>query len=444
MDLGAKLAPFVSPHEGKYYVEHDAPFFRISSPPPTDPCIATDGHPGASFPPPGKLKHSYTVDARSSGSSQTSRKFELYCVNMADPAARQILTNLKIFALFFIEAATFNQLDDPEWTKNRWKLWLLFELAEYEAEVTVARDAASSWKRRSPYYTLAGFATSYRLYVTPDTDALSGLNFHHMTLDYKFDEAKCSIDYDTVGNQPSRERISQFVILPPWQGQSHGSQLYNAITNIWLKDNNVFEITVEDPNEDFDKLRDVNDLIRLNADSMFSNIRLPDAIPADRLTADSEVPLDLLLPAKPTLDTLRHKYKLAPRQFSRLLEMHLLGTIPSHNRSATRIVRKANSATKEDRHYYFWRLIVKDRLYKRNRDELRQIDAGDRVAKIDDLIPGIQTEYEQVLGTVKQRTPVGHVNGNASAVNTLSARKKRKVVSDDEDEEAESTKRAKV
>lgn len=400
------------------------------------------------FTPPGNLEASYTTN-------NGKKKFEIYSVNMTDPAANQILKNLKIFAHFFIEAATFNMLDDPDWSLRRWKLWLLYELVDFETDVA-PKNAPPKWKRHSSsYYMLAGFATSYRIYVTPDEDALEALSEQGMKPDYEIDIENIPESYDTITASPSRERISQFVILPPWQSQSHGARLYNAMTSSFLSDPTVFEITVEDPNEAFDKLRDINDLLRLNADPTFSTIHLPDTIDFQLLRSHMPVPLEILLPPQSVLSALRHKYNLAPRQFSRLVEMHLLSTIPRLNRSAARIIRKAKSATKEDRHYYFWQLVVKDRVFKKNRDELMQIDALERIDKVQALIPGIQVEYEIVLDVVRKVGAAGgagkggEVNGNrtvGASATVVAARKKRKVVLDDDEEEEEAggAKRAKT
>ena len=69
--------------------------------------------------------------------------------------------------------------------------------------------------------------------------------------------------YDRTNADLRRMRISQFVILPHYQGKSHGARLYDFIfTTFWNK-NNIREITVEDPNESFDDLRDRCDLRRL-------------------------------------------------------------------------------------------------------------------------------------------------------------------------------------
>ena len=58
-------------------------------------------------------------------------------------------------------------------------------------------------------------------------------------------------------------RLSQFLILPPYQSQGHGSELYNQVMQLALSRDNIVELTIEDPSEAFDRLRDTNDLKRL-------------------------------------------------------------------------------------------------------------------------------------------------------------------------------------
>ena len=60
-----------------------------------------------------------------------------------------------------------------------------------------------------------------------------------------------------------RMRISQFIILPPYQHHGHGSRLYEYIVQEMMKDTSVLEINVEDPNEAFTDMRDKSDLRRM-------------------------------------------------------------------------------------------------------------------------------------------------------------------------------------
>jgi histone acetyltransferase 1 len=379
------------------------------------------------------MLHSYTTNGR---------KFEIWCTNLLDPRALEILSNMRIFISFYIEGGTCNFLDDPAWTMERWKIFLVYEVLP-DTEPT------------SPPYCLAGFGTSYRnwvcssseilesFYAEPPSEAdLAATSFlSDKTLTETPNSSIRRDSYDPL-TAPSRERISQFLILPPYQHQSHGTHLYNTMTKIFLDDPSVFEITVEDPNEAFDDLRDYCDLARLTPDPKFSSLRLPDKLPPKLLEKSAKIPhADLV---DPDLSRqVRHKYKIAPRQFNRLLEIQLLSTIAPRHRSTSRITRKAQSLDPQDRQYYFWRLLVKTRLLWQNKDTLIQLDAEERVPKLEETLQGLQEEYERLLKGFERRKADGLAslgaersqNGaTAGASSGLQVRKKRKVVDDDEDD----------
>ena len=61
------------------------------------------------------------------------------------------------------------------------------------------------------------------------------------------------------------------IILPPYQRQSHGSQFYDAIFNNCLQDSSIQEITIEDPSEGFEDLRDRCDMKRLTDAGVFDD-----------------------------------------------------------------------------------------------------------------------------------------------------------------------------
>jgi histone acetyltransferase 1 len=56
-----------------------------------------------------------------------------------------------------------------------------------------------------------------------------------------------------------RARLSQFMILPPYQRSGHGSYLLKAVYAEYRADSKIKEITVEDCSEDMQALRDVTD-----------------------------------------------------------------------------------------------------------------------------------------------------------------------------------------
>ena len=68
------------------------------------------------FTPPGKLIKSYTSNARS---------FEIWYGELSDEAVRKLIERMQIFISFFIEAGTPLELDDQEWTLQRWNVYFV-------------------------------------------------------------------------------------------------------------------------------------------------------------------------------------------------------------------------------------------------------------------------------------------------------------------------------
>ena len=69
------------------------------------------------FQPPGKQVNSYT---------SKGRHFEIWCGDLKDPAVQRVLQRMQIFVSFFIEGGTPLNLDDQEWTIERWKVFLVY------------------------------------------------------------------------------------------------------------------------------------------------------------------------------------------------------------------------------------------------------------------------------------------------------------------------------
>lgn len=399
--------------------------------------VEVDAEAEKSWEPPGKLIHSYTIDT-------SGKKFHIYCTSLADTSARTIFKNMQILVPMFIEGGTCQNLEDYPWTLERWKLFLV-----YEVQPTPAKKDADT--PLSPYV-LCGFATSYRLWcperekdivldVPPAKNGTAtGEGEHHQQHihlhgPHESAERILAEKYDPLTAR-SRERISQFIILPPFQGQGHGAHLYSTLYHTFLTSSNIHEITVEDPNEAFDDLRDWCDLATLRSNEEFKSLRLPENVPKEQLRPDAELPVSTLIPES-TLTALRLASKISPRQFSRLVEMHLFSTIPPRHRSTARITRKANAADVNDRRYYFWRLLVKERIWQKNRDQLMQYeDLSERVQHIEATLPGIEEEYTRITDAaakgVRSRPIVVGVEQDDVAAGS---KRKRKVIDDDEDED---------
>ncbi|KAL5010392.1 hypothetical protein ScPMuIL_012697 [Solemya velum] len=155
----------------------------------------------ANFKPFGNLLHSYTITT-----NNVERQFEIYKAGIENPGFREYHERLQTFILFFIDAASYIDVDD-----DRWQYYLLFE--KYKSN-------------GNPMYAAAGYMTVYSYYAYPEK---------------------------------IRPRVSQALILPPFQRAGHGAQLLQTFYNDCATRANVLDITVEDPSENFQRVRDYVD-----------------------------------------------------------------------------------------------------------------------------------------------------------------------------------------
>lgn len=372
----------------------------------------------ATWTPPGDRIREYTRDGE---------KYEIWCASLTDSAAKEVLQNMQILVPLFIEGGTTLQLEQ-EWTTRRWKLFLSYKVNDKSAEGT------------SPY-AFVGFGTSYRVFTFPDRKHPDQRELKLLSSDEAAqakvnasspDEFLAALQTDTVETPldlPSRERLSQFLILPTFQGGGHGQQLYNAMYTTLTAMPNVREFTVEDPNEAFDELRDLCDLRHLRATNpAFAGLKVNTNIPAEKLKATSQIPTELIISGT---DEILRQSKIDSRQFGRLVEMQTLSRIPPTHRSRNRITKKERSTNEHDREYYFWRLYAKHRLYIFNRDPLMQLDLEERPEKVESALDSVLEGYVSMLEKVEAREQGIETTGGASK----RASRKRKVIDDDDEDD---------
>jgi histone acetyltransferase 1 len=361
------------------------------------------------FTPPGKLINTYT---------RKGRTFEIWAGSLLDPAVRKIVDRMQVFISLFIEAGTPINTKDFDWTLDRWRLYFIYEKA------TPPTPSASP-------YSFVGYSTTYRFFTIKPTPIPL------------FSDAtkQGSIAPNTL---PSRVRISQFLVLPPYRQLGHGSAMYQAIYAEIIRDPTVFELSVEDPSEEFDKLRDVNDWKVLEPEFRKADIKINVAVDTHRL---KRMPTAKLLKLE-AIKAIRATHKIASRQFARQLEMYLLSLVPFSRRAAgganmtTLMIKKSRAADPNDKAYYWWRLILKQRIFKKNRTLLQQMDLEERIPKVDESARAQEDEYEILLlayATAAARD-AGLLNGSGSSA--LSERKRKVVDDDDDDEDAGEPKRA--
>lgn len=227
--------------------------------------------------------------------------------SIADPFTKKLHRRVQIFSLLFIEAASYIDEDDPNW-----EIFWLFNNRTKQC---------------------IGYVSTYKLW-----------------------KYRGSNDFDKSSNLKYRARISQFIIFPPYQGKGHGSKLYNAIFSHWLRDATVTEITVEDPNESFDDLRDRNDLERLHKLKFFSQV------PQEGVISSAWI------------EDKRAEFKLEKRQFNRLIEM---------------ILAYSNAVN--------CRIQIKGRLFTKNYDALSDMPDEERKDALQKSYLLLADDYKRIL-----------------------------------------------
>lgn len=310
-----------------------------------------------SWTPPGEL---YTTITESNAT------YEVWKGTLADPAIMQLIKRMQILVLLFIEGGS-NIIDpDSDEADDRWTVWFLYK------------------KERSEYR-FVGYSTVYRFYFF-DKKAITTRT---PSDPYEIPEG----NFD-LAQHDSRVRLSQFLILPPYQNDGNGARLYQTIFNHYYTHPQTRQFTVEDPNEAFDDLRDVCDLEFLQTLPEFTSLAFKSGV-----TVPREGQLPELIDRK-AIEAAREKSKIVPRQFMRCLEMYLMSRLPESVRpsldledtqSQKRVVKPA-----ERQQYHLWELFIKSRLLIHNRDALAEMDLPERLETLDRTFEGVKTGHANI------------------------------------------------
>ncbi|RKF61526.1 Histone acetyltransferase type B catalytic subunit [Erysiphe neolycopersici] len=309
-----------------------------------------------------------------------NRTFEVWKGNLADLSIQQMLKRIQILVSFFIEGGTPIDLKEPEWSLQRWTIFFLYQKQVFEPNI-------------SPYLFM-GYSTVYQYFFVQPISKGALSKSPNITLPLP------TIQFSSL---PCRSRISQFIVLPPFHGKGNGSIFYNAIFDYYLKESRTIEVTVEDPNEAFDDLRDLNDLARLRMIPEFMKLKLNSSAVISKA---AHVPRDIFDSTES--DDIRKAVKIAPRQFSRLVEMQLLSSLPEYTRSDNKLghISKVEKFATNDKKYEYrlWKLLVKARLFHHNRDALIQLDFSERIEKLDQTLWNVERDYERLIKAFEKRS----------------------------------------
>ncbi|KAF8894728.1 histone acetyltransferase type B catalytic subunit [Infundibulicybe gibba] len=348
-DVEGTLSEFIPPG---YYTDEAA----------FNQCVAEDA---TTFRPTGQLIYSYTrlsplVPGKGKGTidlqtldseSEDAVVFEVYHATWDTPGFKEYHRKMQLFILLYIEAGSYINEDEDPW------------------------DSYEKRKRRTaPHvatYHFAGYSSLYPFYCFPEKVRL---------------------------------RLSQFVILPPYQRQGHGSELYKSIYQHILSQPNVAELTVEDPAEAFEDLRDRNDLAMLLSTQRFmeegfggesvshgggrvggvgkagKSGRGGNGTTVVKGKGKMGPPAD-----KVWVEKWRRDLKIAGRQFYRLIEMLILSRLVPNDARAARA----------------YRIQVKERIYRFNYEVLIQLEKQERIDKLEETFQSVREDYLRILAMIQ-------------------------------------------
>lgn len=255
-----------------------------------------------------------------------SDHFDIYKFSLQDPVGLKLHLRMQIFVLLYIEAGSYITADDP-----KWDLYVLYKTSKGETKPT-----------------FVGFTTAYK-------------HFH-------FQGSK---DHDETAFEDIKfkGKISQFVILPPFQRQGHGKRMYNFIVDTWMGDQKCVQITVEDPSEEFDELRDHCDVQRL--------------IQSGALESITKLPLEA------ELCSIVKNTKLVARQLARCVEMGLVWKLNNNNIAGVEGLTERNV-----------RQLIKKRLYLANKDALDEMEKPECFDKLQTTYTRVREGYDDALATL--------------------------------------------
>ncbi|KAI3648911.1 hypothetical protein MP228_006765 [Amoeboaphelidium protococcarum] len=224
---------------------------------------------------------------------------------------------VQIFMLFYIEGATYIDEED-----DKWDIYLIYKQQ---------KDG------HSKIQLLAGVWTCYKFYSFPDK---------------------------------IRQRISQALILPFYQGQGVGYAMYKYLYKRFLEDDHAKDITVEDPTEAFSDLRTICDLNTLK--NALGNTSL-----------DSRY----VIPSPAEIEELRIKLKFSPQHMQVLMEIHLLRHLLQYQ-SVDDILQNSSQ----------FRTWVKKRIYSKNAEALAEIDdEEERKDAVQETYENVIEDYQRIL-----------------------------------------------
>jgi len=283
--------------------------------------------------------------------ADSSESYEIYHCTFGTPGFKAYNKRLQVFLLFLIDAASY--LDDNE---ENWDYYIIYR------------------KSQQNIYTIVGYTTVY--------------NFYQST-------------------KKKRTRISQFLILPPFQRKQHGTQLLNFIYERAENDPICYEITVEDSGDEFQLLRDYcNVLACLNTGFFFWVLKYKNK----SLTLQD---YKLITLTQKEITDMKAKLKLSKLQITRVFEILKLALISDTNEDVLRkfrddvkrrlyLLNRAEFLPFKNKKIPYIEIDGERQMYtpgifEQQNKKLEEIDA-----RLEDYCDQIEDDYVRVLPRIKK------------------------------------------
>ncbi|KAJ3374845.1 histone acetyltransferase 1 [Allomyces arbusculus] len=295
--------------------------------------------------------------------------YELYASSFFYPGFRLFFTRAKFLAHHFLDRDSASVLADLDDTDERWNFLLLYRQPPTAGpSIFVGLLAACTFFMYPPW--LADTATHQR--------------YH-------------------------RRRISQLLVLPPFQRQGLASLLYSKFMSLNAASAHALEVAVEATTPAFDDLRDIADLTAVlsradpNAPPLLHvpEVELLPLAKGDpyaraRVHRDCARPVtDLCLPdvARDRIRGLQLEWKLEPRQAARVWEMAVLAA-----------VRDARVPVPHE-----LRMLVKQRLFWEGKADWVDVPRRERVEVLHRRYVAVMERYARIVYAVRARVAAQRV-----------------------------------
>ncbi|KAL6599287.1 hypothetical protein ACP70R_045781 [Stipagrostis hirtigluma subsp. patula] len=133
--------------------------------------------------------------------------------------------------------------------------------------------------------------------------------------------------------ESTRLRISQILVLPPYQGEGHGLRLLETINSV-AQSENIYDLTIEDPSDYLQYIRSSIDCLRLLS---FDSVK---PVLSAMVTSLKEANLSKrtrsfrMVPPAELTETVRQKLKINKKQFLRCWEILIYLSLDSEDRKS--------------------------------------------------------------------------------------------------------------